>query len=731
MKRAFSFIHSRVARQIFILFVLCALLPVCVLALVSMQRVSARLEVDSHERLRQVAKNAGMAILGGMNLLQAELESISVPSGGGVRRISRQGGRSVGGKRFRTVTLMRDDAGDGTIPGIRRRLSPAAYAHLASGNALILADTDLGAGEPMHMVTSANPNLPQHDLLVVEINRDNQWSMVESSLSAGIDICVLGPSGKTLYSSRPLAPALVALVMSKQNGTSAGELKWQGENEEYLVNYWPVFMKPAFLADSWTVVAVQSRRDSQGPARSFLTTFVLVVLLTLFVVIFVSSLFIRRSLVPLSILKDGAQRLSRGNFESRVEIASGDEFEDLAVSFNDMAEQLGMQFTRLSEMGRLVQRILVAHDRYTIIDAVMSRFRNSVSCEWLGISLADENSPFQILTSYNNGSNGVMAETVRFETLLSEEELETLLASPESLHVRAAHGFVALLAPMVAEGGRDFFLLPIFTEDRFLGLLILGYSRAPELIREELARSRQVADEIALSLDNVRLIDELNWLNRGTIEVLANAVDAKSPWTAGHSKRVTRLALEIGKEMGLSGNDLEQLQLGGLFHDMGKIGVPESILDKPDRLTEEEYAIIKKHPEKGAEMLEPIRAYHGAIPIVAQHHEQFGGQGYPLGLVGEEIALGARILAVADVFDALYSNRPYRQGWELGRVVSYLVEKGGSDFDPEVVKAFLKIDRSAYLEASDDAARPELNIDACFYAREEERERVDFEPSYR
>lgn len=727
MKRLFSFIHSRVARQIFVLFVLCALLPVCVLALVSMQRVSARLEVDSHERLRQVAKNAGMAILGGLNLLQAELESISLPSVDGVRKISRQSDRPVGGKRFRAVTLMNDDAEKGMIPGMP--LLPAAHAHLAAGKALILADADLGAGEPMHMVTSSNPNLPRHALLVVEINRDNQWSLVESSLSAGIDICVLGPSGKTLYASRPLAPALVSLVMSKQKGTSAGELRWQGENEDCLVNYWPLFLKPAFLADSWTVVAVQSRVDSQGPARSFLTTFLLVVILTLCVVVFVSSIFIRRSLVPLSILKEGSQRLSRGNFDSRVEIASGDEFEELAIAFNDMAEQLGMQFSKLSEMGRLVQRILVAHDRYTIIDAVMSRFRDSVSCEWLGISLADDNSALHIVTSYNNGSGGVMAETVRFETLLSEEELETLLASPESLHVMGAQGFVPLLAPMVAEGAGDFFLLSIFTEDRFLGVLILGYSRTPELIREELARSRQVADEIAISLDNVRLIDELNWLNRGTIEVLANAVDAKSPWTAGHSKRVTRLALEIGKEMGFSRNDLELLQLGGLFHDMGKIGVPEYILDKTDRLTEEEYAIIKKHPEKGAEMLEPIRAYHGAIPIVAQHHEQFGGHGYPLGLAGEEIVLGARILAVADVFDALYSSRPYRQGWEFDRVVSYLAEKVGSDFDPEVVTAFLKIDRRAYLESPDDAARAELSIDMGFYAREEEHERADFESS--
>lgn len=706
MKRIFSYIHSRVARRIFVLFVVCALLPICVLALVSLQRVSARLEVDSHERLRQAAKSAGMAIYGGMNLLQAELEFMSIPSGDGAARISRLTDQSVEVKSFRTVTLLKSDT-EGETPSVPRRLSATEQTHLAAGHALILADAELGVNDPLHMTTSVNPRLPRHALLVGEINPKYLWTLVGYTMPPGIDICVLGPSGKTLYSSRPLTPALASFVMSNQSGASTGQLEWQGEDEGYLVNYWSLFMKPAFLTDSWTVVAFQSKRDALGPTHSFITTFLLVTLLTLFVVIFVSSVLIRRSLVPLSILKEGAQRLSGGDFNSRVAIASGDEFEELAVSFNDMTAQLGNQFTSLSEMGMLVQRILAAHDRDTIIDAVMSGFRNSVSCQWLGISLADANSSFQILTAYSNGSTGVPGKTVRFEALLSGAERGALLTNPESLHIRAAQEFSTVLDPMTGEGAAEFYLLPIFVKERFLGILILGYRRAPERIREGLVRSRQIADEIAIALDNVRLIDELNWLNRGTIEVLANTVDAKSPWTAGHSKRVTRLAVEIGREMGLSSSDLELLQLGGLLHDMGKIGVPEYILDKQSRLTEEEYAIIKKHPEKGAEILRPIRGYHGAIPLVSQHHEQFDGQGYPLGLAGEEIVLGARILAVADVFDALNSDRPYRQGWELGRVVSYLQEKAGSDFDPEVVSAFLKIDLTIYLESLTDTGSPD------------------------
>lgn len=711
MKKIFSFIHSKVARRIFSLFVVCALLPVCVLALLSLHRVSERLELDSHERLQQSCKNAGMTILEGMALLQAELESMPVPSGDAIRRISWQAPQPGKDKRFRAVSVIKDDATWGTIQGVSRHLSPAAHAHLAAGNALILADTFLAAGDPVYMTTATNINLPRHSLLLGEVNPAYLWTLVGYTLPPGIDICILGPSGKTLYASRSLTPELVSLVMSNRKGSSAGQLEWQRPEEDYLVNYWSVPMEPVYQTDSWTVVAVQSRRDSLAPARSFFTTFLLVVLLTLFIVVFVSSVLIRRSLVPLSILKDGAQRLSRGDFYSKVEVSSGDEFEELAASFNDMSVQLGKQFTNLNEMGGLVQSILAAHDRGTITDAVMSRFRNSVSCEWLGISLAEENAALQVRTSYNYCTNGATADTAQFDTLLCGEELKALRAAVESLHVSGKQGFTALLAPMSGEGAGEFFLLPIFAKERFMGILTLGYRRAPQSIRGELVRSRQVADEIAVALDNVRLINELSRLNRGTIEVIANAVDAKSPWTAGHSKRVTRLALEIGKEMGLSREDLELLELGGLFHDIGKIGVPEYVLDKHDQLTEEEYALIKKHPEKGAEMLTPIRAYHGAIPIVLQHHEQFNGQGYPLGLAGTEIVLGARIMAVADVFDALNSDRPYRQGWDIGMVTSYLRERSGSDFDPAVVKAFLRTDYVAYLEASVDDTRTDSSVD--------------------
>jgi len=202
-----------------------------------------------------------------------------------------------------------------------------------------------------------------------------------------------------------------------------------------------------------------------------------------------------------------------------------------------------------------------------------------------------------------------------------------------------------------------------------------------------------MADQVAVALSNATLIEEMEQLNWGTLKALARTVDAKSSWTAGHSTRVTEMALKIGSVLGLSPKKLDKLHRAALLHDIGKVGVPVAILDKPGALDDKEYGIIKKHPSIGARILEPIVSYKEIIPMVLQHHERFDGKGYPGGLSGDEIDMGARILAVADVYDALKSDRPYRDGWAVERVVDLISEEAGRQFDPNVVEAFLEIMR--------------------------------------
>ncbi|MGH7423764.1 MAG: HD-GYP domain-containing protein, partial [Candidatus Methylomirabilales bacterium] len=218
-----------------------------------------------------------------------------------------------------------------------------------------------------------------------------------------------------------------------------------------------------------------------------------------------------------------------------------------------------------------------------------------------------------------------------------------------------------------------------------------GYLDQPGFSQEDLTQARQLADQVAVALSNARLIEELDQLNWGTLNALARTIDAKSPWTAGHSERVTELALKIGRKLELGSKELEALHRGGLLHDIGKIGIPAVILDKAGRLTEQEALIMREHPRKGARILEPIPAYAEVIPIVLQHHEWFDGTGYPDGLAGEAISLGGRIFAVADVYDALTSDRPYRAGLGRERAIESIEQGAGRQFDPRVVEAFLAV----------------------------------------
>lgn len=184
---------------------------------------------------------------------------------------------------------------------------------------------------------------------------------------------------------------------------------------------------------------------------------------------------------------------------------------------------------------------------------------------------------------------------------------------------------------------------------------------------------------------------ELKELYNSLIFSLVYAIEAKSPWTKGHSERVTNYALSIARKLGLEEKDIETLNIAGLLHDIGKIGTYDVILDKPGKLTDEEFALIKMHPVKGADILSPMRQFKKIVPIIRHHHEGVDGKGYPDGLKNEEIPLCARILHVADSFDSMTSDRPYRKSPGIEYAVSELKKYSGTQFDPEVVEAFLRV----------------------------------------
>ncbi len=211
------------------------------------------------------------------------------------------------------------------------------------------------------------------------------------------------------------------------------------------------------------------------------------------------------------------------------------------------------------------------------------------------------------------------------------------------------------------------------------------------------------------SIEQMRLIKEINCKLQDTyeqleksymesIEVLRQTVDAKDPYTRGHSDRVSDYSVLIGKHMGLDEDSLKTLKIGGLFHDIGKIGVPDHILLKPGKLTDDEYSEIKNHPSIGAHILSTATIFANLIPVVKHHHERYDGRGYPSKLAGNDIPFLARIAAVADTYDAMTSKRPYRDALPLDVVIEEIRKNSGTQFDPEIADVFLDLLENHYDE---------------------------------
>lgn len=212
-----------------------------------------------------------------------------------------------------------------------------------------------------------------------------------------------------------------------------------------------------------------------------------------------------------------------------------------------------------------------------------------------------------------------------------------------------------------------------------------------QLLADLKERNAQLTEAFA-NLQEARHDLERSYIQ--TIESLAVALEAKDRYTSGHSQRVSRFATRIAKAMGLGGEDVEIIRQVALLHDIGKIGMVDSILNKPSNLTDEERELVKSHPVVGAQILVPVRTFEKHVDGIRYHHEMYDGSGYPDGLKGTDIPLAARVISLADAFDAMTSTRPYRVGLPLSFAMQEIQKMRGRQFCPEAVDAFLRVLRA-------------------------------------
>ncbi len=262
---------------------------------------------------------------------------------------------------------------------------------------------------------------------------------------------------------------------------------------------------------------------------------------------------------------------------------------------------------------------------------------------------------------------------------------------------------------MAAEAGRrrdlmdteqftSYYGMPLVAKGRVTGLLEIFSRTGRERTEDWLRLTDALAAQAAIAIDSASMFQDLQRSNvdlalayEATIEGWSRALDLRDKETEGHAQRVTELTLQLARSLGVPAEDVAHIRRGALLHDIGKIGVPDSILLKPGPLTDEEWLVMRRHPVVAFEMLAPITYLRPALDIPYCHHEKWNGTGYPRGLKGQEIPLAARIFAVVDVWDALSSERPYRAAWPPVRVLQHIRSESGQHFDPAAVDAFLRI----------------------------------------
>ena len=354
------------------------------------------------------------------------------------------------------------------------------------------------------------------------------------------------------------------------------------------------------------------------------------------------------------------------------------------------AMELSHKIETIQVMQEIDRSILSTLESEEILETAAGMISRVIQCDRATVAIADMDR--QVFT-YAAGfglktlSKGSL---IGFEDTIGTEVLNSGM-SQYLANISEVGNLPSFERKLMEEGFVSHIRTPIMVKGEGHGFLCVGSKRPAAFTPKDLATLETLASQIGVALENSRLVKDIEELFMGTIRTLSEAIDAKSSWTRGHSDRMTRLAVEIGTKMGLSKDELKKLELAGLLHDLGKIGTYETILNKPDKLTDGEMTMIRSHPLDSARILAPIKQLRDIVPSIKAHHEFYNGTGYPDGLKGDDIPPLARILGVADAVDAMGADRPYRKGLPMDEIVAELRKCSGTQLDPEVVDAFLSL----------------------------------------
>ncbi|MFN0010531.1 MAG: HD domain-containing phosphohydrolase [Phycisphaerales bacterium] len=370
--------------------------------------------------------------------------------------------------------------------------------------------------------------------------------------------------------------------------------------------------------------------------------------------------------------------------------------DDLARSVEDQETIAG--FTRQLTDGFEIIDLLYALGRsmhdvarpQQFVDLVCDRLHGSMAFGWLAAVFTHDAKAAKLLGQ---------EMTVRGTSVIGEAKLRALLPGlVGQVATRAKPTVLSTLGGEPLPGHTQVLLQPVMRAGRVAGVLLVGEKGGddPQVSSYDIHLLEAAAGYMGAFMDNAVLYADQQAMFMGTLRAMTAAIDAKDRYTCGHSERVAMLSKQLALAAGLGPEVAERLHICGIVHDVGKIGVPEQVLGKPGRLTDEEFGQIKMHPEIGHTILRDIPLLEDILPGVMHHHERYDGKGYPAGLVGADIPLFARIIALADTFDAMSSTRSYRSAMPREKVLAEFARCAGSQFDPVLAAAFLTVDLAPY-----------------------------------
>jgi len=370
----------------------------------------------------------------------------------------------------------------------------------------------------------------------------------------------------------------------------------------------------------------------------------------------------------------------------------------VAVHNAQLFENAQERLDRLQAMREIDQTISGSLDLKTTLNVLLDRLLHNLEVDAGSILLYEPQlQTLDYVSGFGFRTNNIPDSNIRIgEGQAGKAALERKTIHIPDLTLETVHFERAKL--IRREGFVSYFGVPLIAKGEIVGVLEVFHRKLLDPDKEWINFLETLAGQAAIAIDRLDLFNSLERSNmelirayNEVIEGWSRALELRDQETEGHSRRVEQLTLTMARKMGMKESEIADVRQGTLLHDIGKMAVPDRILQKPGKLTEEEWEVMRKHPTFAYEMLSPIDHLQSALDIPYCHHEKWDGSGYPRGLQGEEIPLAARIFAVVDVWDALRSDRPYRDAWSDEKALTYITEQSGKHFDPRVVDVFLEV----------------------------------------